>query len=60
MNALCQMTGLDRAGFYRWRTPRHATPVEMEIRDQMQKAALELPHTAIEESPPSCNSVASR
>ena len=43
MNALCQMTGLDRAGFYRWRTPRHATPVEMEIRDQMQKAALELP-----------------
>ena len=43
MNALCQMTGLSRAGFYRWRVPRQATPVEMEIRDQMQKVALEAP-----------------
>lgn len=43
MNALCQMTGLSRAGFYRWRAPRPTTPVEMEIRDQMQKVALESP-----------------
>ena len=43
MTALCQMTGLNRAGFYRWRAPRQATPVEMEIRDQMQKVALESP-----------------
>ncbi len=43
MNALCQMTGLNRAGFYRWRMPRQATPVEMEIRDQMQRVALESP-----------------
>ena len=43
MNALCEMTGLNRAGFYRWRTPRQATPVEMELRDQMQKVALESP-----------------
>ena len=43
MNALCQMTGLSRAGFYRWRGPHQATPVEMEIRDQMQKIALEWP-----------------
>jgi putative transposase len=43
VNALCQMTGLNRAGFYRWRLPRQATPVEMEIRDQMQKVALESP-----------------
>ena len=41
MNALCQMTGLSRAGFYRARTPRRASPVEMEIRDEMQKIALE-------------------
>ncbi len=41
MNALCQMTGLNRAGFYRWRAPRPALPVEMEIRDEMQKIALE-------------------
>lgn len=43
MNALCQMTGLSRAGFYRWRTPREATPVEMELRDKMQRVALESP-----------------
>lgn len=43
MSALCQMTGLSRAGFYRWRVPRQATPVEMELRDQMQKVALESP-----------------
>lgn len=40
MNALCQMTGLNRAGFYRWRRPQLACPVEMEIRDQMQKIAV--------------------
>ena len=44
MSALCQMTGLNRAGFYRWRTPPcPATPVEMELRDAMQKIALESP-----------------
>jgi putative transposase len=43
VNALCQMTGLSRAGFYRWRVPRQATPVEMEVRDEMQKVALESP-----------------
>jgi len=37
------MTGIGRAGFYRWRVPRQATPVEMELRDQMQKVALESP-----------------
>jgi len=43
VNALCQMTGLSRAGFYRWRVPHQATPVEMELRDEMQKVALEWP-----------------
>jgi putative transposase len=43
VSALCQMTGLNRAGFYRWRVPRQATPVGMELRDQMQKVALESP-----------------
>jgi transposase InsO family protein len=43
VNALCQMTGLNRAGFYRWRTPRQATPVEMDIRGEMQRIALESP-----------------
>jgi transposase InsO family protein len=43
VNALCQMTGLSRAGFYRWRAPRQTSPVEMELRDEMQKVALESP-----------------
>jgi len=37
------MTGLSRAGFYRSRLPRRASPVEMEIRDEMQKIAVEFP-----------------
>jgi transposase InsO family protein len=37
------MTGVSRAGFYRSRLPRLATPVEMEIRDEMQKIAVESP-----------------
>jgi putative transposase len=43
VSALCQMTGLSRAGFYRSRTPRQASPVEMEVRDEMQKIAVESP-----------------
>jgi putative transposase len=41
VNALCQMTGLSRAGYYRWSIPRPGFPVEMELRDAMQKIALE-------------------
>jgi hypothetical protein len=37
------MTGVNRAGFYRSRLPRQAAPVEMEIRDEMQKIALVSP-----------------
>jgi transposase InsO family protein len=43
VSVLCQMSGLSRAGFYRWRAPRQATPVAMELRDQMQKIAVEWP-----------------
>jgi putative transposase len=43
VKALCQMTGLNRTGFYRWRVPRQVTSLEMELRDQMQKVALESP-----------------
>jgi transposase InsO family protein len=41
--ALCAMTGLNRAGYYRFRLPRQGIPVEMELRDEMQKIALESP-----------------
>lgn len=43
MTALCQMIGVSRAGFYRSRTPRTVVPVEMELRDEMQRIALEFP-----------------
>ena len=43
MSALCQMTGLSRAGFYRWRVPPQASPVDMELRDEMQKVAADWP-----------------
>ncbi len=43
MNALCQMTGLCRASYYRWSVPRPSMPVEMELRDAMQKIALAFP-----------------
>jgi putative transposase len=43
VSALCVMTGLNRAGFYRSRLPRQGIPVQMELRDEMQKIALESP-----------------
>ena len=43
VTALCAMTGLNRAGYYRFRWPRQGIPVEMELRDEMQKIALESP-----------------
>jgi len=43
VSALCETAGLSRASFYRWRVPRPATPVEMDLRDQMQRVALESP-----------------
>ena len=53
MSALCQMTGLSRAGYYRWHLPPPATPVAMELRGQLQQVAVECPPKDIEESPPS-------
>lgn len=41
MSALCQMTGLSRAGYYRWRMPPPSTPVSMELRSQLQQVAVE-------------------
>ena len=43
VNALCQMTGISRASYYRWRAPPPSIPVEMELRDAMQQIALEFP-----------------
>src|SRR5207245_6085229 len=37
------MTGLSRAGYYRRRLPPPATPVDMELRSQLQQVAVEWP-----------------
>ncbi len=37
------MTGAHRAGYYRWRRPWAGEPVEMSLRDQIQRVALEFP-----------------
>lgn len=43
MTALCQMTGLSRATYYRWGVPPVGLPVDMELRHALQKIALESP-----------------
>ncbi|MGH9660728.1 MAG: IS3 family transposase, partial [Bryobacteraceae bacterium] len=43
VSALCQMTGISRASYYRWGVPRPSFPVEMELRDAMQQVALQFP-----------------
>ncbi len=50
VSALCQMTGLSWAGYYRWRLPPPTTPVAMELRSQLHRTAVEWPaYGAIEE-----------
>jgi len=43
VNALCQMTGVHRSSYYRWRRPSLEIPVEMELRDELHRVALESP-----------------
>jgi putative transposase len=43
VSALCQMTGLSRAGYYRWRMPPPTTPMALELRSQLQQVAVEWP-----------------
>jgi putative transposase len=43
VKALCAMTGLSRATYYRRRMPLVGIPVQMEIRDEIQRIALEFP-----------------
>ena len=37
------MTGVNRAGYYRWRKPFSGEPVKMELRNRLQAIALEFP-----------------
>ena len=37
VNALCQMTGVSRAGYYRWLTMGPGIPADMELRDGLHQ-----------------------
>ena len=43
VNALCQMTGLSRASYYRWRAQSHRDAAEMKLREALQRTALAFP-----------------
>jgi putative transposase len=43
VKALCGMTGLSRATYYRWQRPQTASAVAVELRNEMQRIALEFP-----------------
>ncbi len=43
VNALCQMTGLSRASYYRWRAQSRRDAAEMKLREALQRTALAFP-----------------
>jgi hypothetical protein len=43
---LCKLAQVTRAGFYRWRNVSPAVDVDMDLRDDIQRIALEFPVTA--------------
>jgi hypothetical protein len=43
VSVLCDWMAVNRAGYYRWRTPRRTQPAEMELRDAVQQIAAKFP-----------------
>jgi putative transposase len=43
LQRLCQLSGVSRAGFYRWRNRAPAEDADMDLRDQIQRIALDCP-----------------
>ena len=43
VSVLCDWLAVNRAGYYRWLAPRPTQPVEMELRDAMQRIAVKFP-----------------
>jgi putative transposase len=46
LRRLCKLAQVSRAGFYRWRRAVTPVAVDMELRDDIQRIALEFPYTA--------------
>ena len=58
LSKLCRLTEVSRAGFYRWQGAAPAADPGMELRDEIQRIALELAITAAAASRESCMSAA--
>jgi len=43
LHELCALTGVSRAGFYRWRRRPEAVAADLDLRDEIQRIALEWP-----------------
>ena len=43
LGRLCELAGVGRAGFYRWRRQEPAADSDMDLRDEIQRVALEWP-----------------
>ena len=41
LNELCRLAEVSRAGFYRWKTEAPSADPDMELRDEIQRIALE-------------------
>jgi putative transposase len=44
LGKLCRLAEVSRAGFYRWRSAEPVADADMELRDQIQRIALEFPY----------------
>lgn len=40
---MCEVAGFSRAGYYRFLDPEKPAPADMDLRDEIQKIALEWP-----------------
>ena len=44
LERLCQLALVSRAGFYRWKDAQPATDADLDLRDEIQRIALEFPY----------------
>ena len=44
LTRMCQLAEVSRSGFYRWRQGPPAAPDDLELRDDIQRIALEFPY----------------
>ncbi len=55
---MCQLAELPRASFYRWQPDKQGPDPDLELRDTIQRIALQSPATDGRAAPPSCGAAA--